>query len=85
MVIAINPLSKESKHKSGSRFGADIAIVSVNHPDFNGTDQLTYGERVPFVVNGPGSYEVKEIFIHGKASKAEIDGKKYINTIYNIN
>lgn len=83
LVLAFNPISKDSKHKDKiSRFGANIALISANHPDFNGVDTVTYGENVPFVVSGPGDYETREIFINGLQSEAEIDKKKYINTIY---
>ncbi|MEK7081154.1 MAG: MBL fold metallo-hydrolase, partial [Patescibacteria group bacterium] len=40
------------------------------------------GEREPFVITGPGDYEIKEIFIKGVLSDALIGSKKYINTIY---
>ncbi|HEU0085421.1 MAG TPA: MBL fold metallo-hydrolase [Candidatus Paceibacterota bacterium] len=84
MVLAFNPVSKESKLKSSTRFGADVALVSVNHPDYNGVEQLSYGERMPFVVDGPGNYEVKDIFIHGAISNANLDEKKYVNTVYSF-
>jgi len=80
-VVAFNPISKDSKYKS-SKFGADICFVSVNHNDFNGTDQVAFGEKQPFVVKGPGEYEVKEIFIRGFESHSSYDGKDLINTIY---
>ncbi len=38
--IAFNPISKESKFKS-TRFFADIALVSLNHPDMNGSENLS--------------------------------------------
>lgn len=82
MVLAFNPVSKASKTGISAHFGADIAMVTTNHPDYNGIDQLSHGEREPFVISGPGDYEVKEIFIKGVLSNAEIAGKKYINTIY---
>jgi L-ascorbate metabolism protein UlaG (beta-lactamase superfamily) len=81
MVIATNPISKDSKLKS-ARFGADICLISVNNPDFNGSDQVGYGEKMPFVVSGPGEYEVKGIFIKGFASKSLYGGEERINTIY---
>ncbi len=84
MVLAFNPVSKSSKSGVSAHFGADIALVSVNHPDYNGTDQLSHGDRAPFLVTGPGDYEVKEIFIKGMMSHAELGGKKYINTIYSL-
>jgi L-ascorbate metabolism protein UlaG (beta-lactamase superfamily) len=82
MVLAFNPVSKNSKTGISAHFGADIAMVTTNHPDYNGIEQLSHGERAPFVVSGPGDYEVKEIFIKGVLSEALIAGKKYINTIY---
>ncbi|MBY0376782.1 MBL fold metallo-hydrolase [Patescibacteria group bacterium] len=84
MTIAFNPVSKESKSGITAKFGADIALITTNHPDYNGIDQVSHGERVPFAVTGPGDYEVKEIFIKGIMSEATLGGKKYINTIYTL-
>ena len=84
-VLSFNPISKQSKSSKtglGAHFGADIALVTTNHPDYNGLEQLSHGERTPFTITGPGDYEVKEIFIKGVLSDALIDSKKYINTIY---
>ncbi|MBI3888817.1 MBL fold metallo-hydrolase [Candidatus Nomurabacteria bacterium] len=82
LVLAFNPVSKSSKTGISAHFGADIALVTTNHPDYNGVDQLSHGDRAPFVINGPGDYEIKEIFVKGVMSPAELTGKKYINTIY---
>ncbi|HNW71782.1 MAG TPA: MBL fold metallo-hydrolase [Candidatus Paceibacterota bacterium] len=82
MVIAFNPVSKSSKLDISTHFGADIALVTTNHPDYNGVEQLSYGDREPFVINGPGDYEVKEIFIKGVMSPALVDNKKYVNSVY---
>lgn len=82
MVLAFNPVSKSSKTGITAKFGADIALVTTNHPDYNGIEQLSHGEREPFVISGPGDYEIKEIFIKGVLSETEISGKKHINTIY---
>ena len=81
--LAINPISKESKLKP-ARFGADIAIVSLNDKDFNGVEQIEYGEKVPFVISGPGEYEVKKVFIKGLSSQSQYNGEERINTIYSI-
>ncbi len=83
-VLSFNPVAKSSKTGINAHFGADIALVTTNHSDYNGIEQLSHGERVPFAVNGPGDYEVKEIFIKGVLSDALIAGKKYINTIYSL-
>ncbi len=84
MVMAFNPVSKASKIGINSHFGANIAFVTTNHPDYNGVEQLSHGERVPFIISGPGDYEVKEIFVKGSMSSSELFGKKYINTIYSL-
>jgi L-ascorbate metabolism protein UlaG (beta-lactamase superfamily) len=83
ITIAINPISKESKLK-GAKFGADMALVSANHPDFNGAAEMTYGERVPFEIWGPGEYEVKDVFIKGFAAETQYGGGTQINTVYFI-
>jgi hypothetical protein len=82
MVLAFNPVSKSSKTGITAKFGADIALITTNHPDYNGIEQLSHGEREPFVISGPGDYEIKEIFVKGVLAETEIDGKKHINTIY---
>lgn len=84
MVLAFNPVSKDSKSGVSAKFGADIALITTNHSDYNGLEQLSHGERVPFAVTGPGDYEVKEIFIKGVMSNSLLNNKKHINTIYTL-
>ena len=81
--LAFNPVSKESKFKP-TRFFADIALVSLNSPDMNGSENLSYNGKDPFVISGPGEYEVKNVFIRGFASKSMYSGKPKINTIYSV-
>lgn len=81
--IAYNPIGKDSKEK-GSRFGADIVLSSIRHADFNGADQCAYGERQPFVISGPGEYEVGGIFIKGFGTETMYDKEKKINTIFSV-
>jgi len=83
ITLAINPISKESKLPQ-SRFGADIVLSSLNHIDMNGVDMVTHGEKVPFSINGPGEYEVKEVFIKGFATESLYGGTPLINTIYKV-
>jgi L-ascorbate metabolism protein UlaG (beta-lactamase superfamily) len=83
MTLAFNPISKDSKLKS-TRFGADIALISLINEDFNGVDQVTHGDRNPFVISGPGEYEVKGIFIKGFLSESKYQDKSKINTIYSV-
>lgn len=86
--VAYNPPSKDSKLK-GAKFGSDIALISLNHPDMNGVEQVAHGERVPVSITGPGEYEIKDIFIRGFATKSDYDMKSAekglehrINTVY---
>ena len=81
--LALNPVSKYSKLKS-SRFGADVALVSLNNLDFNGVDQIGFGEKLPFIISGPGEYEIKDIFIKGFKFTSKYGGEECINTIYSI-
>ncbi len=81
--LVFNPISKESK-LSGSKFGADIALISTNDPDFNGVEQVTRGDKAPFVIQGPGEYEVQKIFIKGFPSVSHYGGSERPNTIYMV-
>ncbi|MCX6715872.1 MAG: MBL fold metallo-hydrolase [Candidatus Taylorbacteria bacterium] len=82
-ILAFNPISKDSSLKT-SKFGADIVLSTLNHPDMNGVDQVSFGDKKAFVVNGPGEYEIKGVFIKGHASSSEYGGEKRINTIYTV-
>ncbi len=83
-VLSFNPVSKSSKSGITAKFGADIALSTTNHPDYNGLEQLSHGERAPFAITSPGDYEIKEIFVKGALGEATIGGKKYINTMYSF-
>ncbi len=87
LTIAFNPPSKESSFKS-SKFGADIVLETLSHEDMAGGAELTYGDRAPFIISGPGEYERKGIFIKGVAggSRYDLDAKdeNLINTIYSL-
>lgn len=80
-VVAFNPVSKDSKLKS-LRFGANVVLVSAHHSDFNGSEQMSFGEKQPFVVEGPGEYETQGIFIKGFAGLSHYGEKELLNTSY---
>jgi len=90
-VLAFDPISKDSRLIGGqaklkaSSFGADVALISLNHPDMNGAAQASRGEKEAFVVSGPGEYEIKGIFIKGLPSVSHYGGEERINTIYTVN
>jgi hypothetical protein len=79
--LAFNPISKNSKLKQ-TRFGADIALISLEHSDMNGAEQLAHGEKEPYVVRGPGEYEVQDVLIKGYPTKSLYGGFELINTAY---
>ena len=79
LTIAMNPPAKASKP---ARFGADIALITTNVADCNDAETVTLGDKVPFVIDGQGSYESKELLFTGAQSMAAIDGKDYINSVY---
>ena len=83
LTLAINPPGKGSKLAS-AKFGADLALVSLDHEDFNGVENASFGERQPFVINGPGEYEVKGVAVRGFGAATTYGGKATINTIYSV-
>lgn len=83
LTLAFNPPGKGSSLAS-AKFGADIALVSLDHKDFNGVDNASFGEREPFVIEGPGEYEVKGVVVRGFGSAGAYGGQKTINTIYSV-
>ncbi|MFC1756884.1 MBL fold metallo-hydrolase [Patescibacteria group bacterium] len=76
-VLAINPPSKRSDFKS-PRFQADIVFVSTDHKDYNGFDNIAGKNKEPFLVEGPGEYEIDGMYISGVDSG---DG----NSVYVLN
>lgn len=83
LTLVFNPISKQSTH-SAVKFGADIAFVSLNHPDFNGIEEVTYGERAPFVISGAGEYEVGDVTAQGFGVETVYEKEKRYNTIYRV-
>jgi L-ascorbate metabolism protein UlaG (beta-lactamase superfamily) len=74
--------SKDSKIKS-PRFQTNLILVSDNNENNNGIDAPGKQEGIdPFVVDGPGEYELGEIYVSGV--KSEVSEKYGINTIYTM-
>ena len=85
LVIAFNPISKDSNYKEKiARFGAQVALITTNHSDYNGIDTVTYGDSIPFTISGAGDYEVKDVAVKGVINWSEIENKKYVNTSYSL-
>lgn len=76
LTLALDPISKASK-LTPARFGADLALVSKNAPDYNGLAEATYGDKVPFAITGPGEYERSGVVVQGFLTGG-------FNTVYSI-
>src|SRR3989344_2987168 len=81
--LVFDPISKKSKLPP-ARFGVDVAFVSLNHPDFNGADEMSYGSKQPVIVDGPGEYEVGEVTARGYGVHTTYEKEQKYNTIYQV-
>ena len=77
-VLAFDPPSKESDFKS-PRFQSNAVLISSNHKDHNGWENLSpkiEGKKL-IVLDGPGEYELEDIYIKGIKSANQ-------STIYSL-
>jgi len=87
VVLTTDPISPEAGIKL-PKISSDIITVSHDHPDHNGTKQIIEAivRPQPFIIDGPGEYEVSGVSITGIPSFHDsVSGKKYgRNTIFVI-
>ncbi len=87
LTLVFDPIAKGASLPA-VRFGADIALVSRKHPDMNGTDEVSFGGKEPFVIDGPGEYEHSGVTIQGFLTKSQYGLPKgtldAINTVYAV-
>ncbi len=79
-VIGIDPIGKKTGLPT-TKFGSAIALVSAERPDMNDVEQLSYGEKQPFIIRGPGEYEIEGVPVVGIDGGLSLD-QKFRNTIY---
>ena len=88
LVIAIDPYNKDYGLKPPTKFGADIVLVTHDHCDHNNTKLIkgTNLSQEPFIISGPGEYEVKGVMIYGVPSYHDDQqgAERGENTIYII-
>jgi len=80
--LVLGPVSKSSKNFKPTNFGADVAFLPLQHVDMNGGEEAGRGDKQPFIVFGPGEYEVKEVTAAGFRTKSNYGGEERINTVY---
>jgi L-ascorbate metabolism protein UlaG (beta-lactamase superfamily) len=87
LTLVFDPISKGGTLPA-VRFGADIALITRNHPDMNGAAEVAFGGKEPFVISGPGEYEKGGVTVQGFLTKSEYaPGKgesEAINTVYAV-
>jgi len=60
-----------------------LALISLNHPDYNGREQVSHGSKDAFIIDGPGEYEVSGIYVRGLGVE-DPEKKNRINTIFSV-
>lgn len=87
LTLVFDPIAKGATLPA-VKFGSDIALISRNHPDMAGSEEVAFGDRQPFVISGPGEYEKDGVTIQGFLSKSEYALSKgqttAVNTIYSV-
>src|SRR3989344_8849531 len=82
--LVFGPVSKGSKNFKPTNFGADVAFISFNHADMNGSEEAGRGDKQPFVISGPGEYEVKDMTTAAFPTGSKYGGDPRINTVYSV-
>jgi L-ascorbate metabolism protein UlaG (beta-lactamase superfamily) len=87
LTLVFDPISKGGTLPA-VRFGADIALITRNHPDMNGSEEVSFGGKEPFIISGPGEYERGGVTVQGFLTKSEYGlgkgQKDAINTVYAV-
>jgi L-ascorbate metabolism protein UlaG (beta-lactamase superfamily) len=60
LTIAIDPHDKTGLKMP--KFQADLLLITHDHDDHNNVKAI---KGTPFIINGPGEYEVKNVFVYG--------------------
>ncbi len=87
LTIVFDPISKGGTLPA-VRFGADIALSTRKHADMNGFDEVSFGGKEPFVIDGPGEYEHSGVRVQGFLTKSQYGLPKSaldaVNTVYAV-
>ena len=80
--LLFDPPTKDSKALTSVKFGADVVLVSKQHPDFNGITTAARAGNEPFAITGPGAYEIKGVVVRGYQTTSGYGGTEGLNTMY---
>jgi hypothetical protein len=84
VTLSLGPVSKSSKRRQ-TKYGADVAMIPLMHPDYDGVDNVTLGSKVPFVIKGSGEYETSNIFFNAFSSKVTREKIDYMANSFVFN
>jgi L-ascorbate metabolism protein UlaG (beta-lactamase superfamily) len=81
--VVFDPFAPEDGKKLPRNLAADVVVSSHDHPRHHHIDGVG---GTPFVIDGPGEYEVKDVFVTGVETYHDlVDGKKRgRNTMYYV-
>lgn len=81
--LVTDPYSPEMTDLKFPKVGSDIVTISHQHEDHNKKELI---QGLPFIISGPGEYEVKGVFIFGISSfhDSSEGSERGPNTIYLI-
>jgi len=65
ITVAVNPPGPRSREHKVAKFGADVVLISLPDDDWNGVETASHGDKEPFVIQGPGAYEVGDVSVSG--------------------
>ncbi|MBN1585003.1 MBL fold metallo-hydrolase [Candidatus Uhrbacteria bacterium] len=84
VTVVTDPFRPEGKNAPPKGLSGEILIVSRDHPRHNNVSAVA---GKPFVIDGPGEYEVKEVMVSGVSTRDEsAEAKDRVdNTMYYVN
>jgi len=86
-VLVFDPYSEGIGFKIPN-LSADVVLVTHNHPDHNNAEAIAgRTQKKPYLISGPGEYEINDVYIFGISSfHDKSQGKERgLNTIYVAN
>ena len=80
VTIVIDPFDEDTGLRL-PKLEADVLLITHQHHDHNNKKAVSGN---PFLIDGPGEYEVKGVFVQGIQAFHSASGEKDQNTIYTI-